>query len=194
MQKLSDLAAISMGLTLRGSVDDLPTGPVRLLQLRDVDIGGKIAETGLASVEADPSYERFTARPGDLVFRGRGAGIAAALVSAADGELIIASPLILIRPDPTLVEPAYLAWALTAPPAQRHYAQFMQGTSITGVGVRDLSELSIDLPDLATQRKIAALVALQRQEAELLQRLASARSRLIDGLIHQLVTDSHQKG
>lgn len=116
--------------------------------------------------------------------------MAVALMPPHEGVVVVAAPLILIRPDPGLVDPGYLVWALRTSRAQQHFALHARGTSVIGVGKRDLETLQIPLPDLPTQHRIAAVVALQQREADLLRRLQATRQQLIDSLLASKVDNS----
>lgn len=192
MPKLRDVAVIQTGLTLRGRPEILPSGSVRLMQLGDVDVSGLIHFEKMAAVEPQPKFERFQVNEGDLVFRGR-AGISVVVVPKHHEEVVVVSPLIIIRPFRNVVEPEYLAWFLKSPKAHRHYARHMQGTSITGVGKKELETLEIDLPDLETQRKITKLLALQRKEEELLQRYQLVRKKVVDAVINRLIVNKNER-
>lgn len=187
MAALRGIASIQTGATLRDRPKANPQGPVRLMQLGDVGPQGEISLSDLPFVEREPGFDRCILASGDLVFRGRGAGIAAAVVPPHEGEIVVALPLIIIRPEQQVVDPGYLAWVIGSPLSQRHFAMHMRGTGIVGVGKRDLETLEIDLPDLETQRKIAALVSLQRREAQLIDLHQDLRRQLLDSLLTTMV-------
>lgn len=183
MPKLQEVATIVTGLTLRQRTADQFGGSIRLLQLGDVDPSGAISLDNLPAAAPDLVSDRLVARAGDLVFRPRGAGIAVGVMPEHTGKVLVVSPLILIQPNRDIVDPGFLAWSIRGPRAQRHFAAHARGTTIVGIGKRDLEELEIDLPSLDVQRKIAAIVALQQAEADLLERLRTVRAQLIDALL-----------
>jgi hypothetical protein len=180
----SSIASAITGLTLRERPSLSLSAPNALLmQLGDLSADGNILFDRLIPFSADRQAEAFFAKAGDLVFRGRGAGIVAAVMPKTEMPVVIAAPLMIIRPNPQQVDPDYLAWMLTAENARRHYAQRAQGSAIVGVGKRDLENLEIYLPDLQTQKKVAMLKRLQKREALLLERLRRTQGKLIDALI-----------
>lgn len=187
MVTLREVAEIQSGATLRDRPKANPQGPVRLMQLGDVGPEGQISLHDLPSVERESGFDRCIVTPGDLIFRGRGAGIAAVVVPPHEGEIVVALPLILIRPDRQVVDPGYLAWAIGSSPAHRYFARHMRGTGVLGVGKKDLEALIIDLPDLETQRKVAALVSLQRREAQLVHQYQHSRWKLVDQMLTTMV-------
>jgi restriction endonuclease S subunit len=101
----------------------------------------------------EKKFKHFIVKPGDLVFRGRGAGITVAVMPNTALPVIVASPLIIIRPDHKKVDPDYLVWALTNDNARRYYAQYARGSVIVGIGKHDLEKIEIQLPAIQFQKK-----------------------------------------
>ena len=66
----------------------------------------------------------------------------------------------------------YLTWAVNQPDAQRRIHREAQETSLRMVPKTVLEQLDVPLPDPATQRHIAAIHGLARQEGRLLAKLA----------------------
>ncbi|HFR4142342.1 TPA: restriction endonuclease subunit S [Bacillus cereus] len=190
MKRLSELATIHTGLTLRQRPYERSDSNLVLMQLGDLDTDGNIDFENMMSVEADFSYKRYLAEEGDIVFRGRGAGISVGIIPKHECQIAVVAPLILIRPNYNVIEPEYLVWAMNSQNAQRQYSLYIRGTSITGIGKKDLENIEIELPDIPTQRKIANLVRLQEKEKELLNQYQKARKNLIDAIIQERVSKS----
>ena len=182
---LSAIAQIVTGVTLPEKPEIAVVGKANalLMQLGDLDTDGNILFHNALPILMDKSLNRFIMKPHDLVFRGRGAGIVAAVMPETDLPVIAASPLMIIRPEINQVDPAYLAWALTSDHARRHYAIHSRGSAIIGIGKRDLERLEISLPELGIQRKIGKLKHLEIREKQLLARYQKMKSRLLDMLI-----------
>jgi restriction endonuclease S subunit len=185
---LNEVCEIKTGLTLRDEIRPAIQGKYTLLQLGDIELTGQINVSSLILTEGDSSFDKFIVRNGDLIFRGRGAGIAVAQVPN-DGHLyVVASPLIILRPILTLLDPTFLAMMLTSNLAKSHFSKFIQGSSIMGIGVIDLKTFDFPLPDLKFQKIIAAVKTLQKQEQKLLYRLAATKNRIINQEIDKLLT------
>jgi type I restriction enzyme M protein len=192
MVRLKDIASISTGMTFGSKPEPLIGSHVRLMQLGNLDVSGEILFENMIGVAQDDSYEEYFAEEGDLVFRGRGAGIAVAVMPPHQGNVAIVAPLILIRPNRTLIEPGYLAWVLEAPKAQRHYARYAQGTVLMGIGKKDLETVGIDMPSMETQKKLSALVALQKKEEKLLNQYRTVRKQLVSALLCEIIVKSRK--
>ena len=188
-QTLSSIATATTGKTLR----DKPAPVVHenadalLMQLSDLDASGNLQLHTMIPFRQEKRFERFVVAPGDIVFRGRGAGIAAAVISEAALPIVVVSPLMIIRPNRSKVAPEYLAWLLTTENARRHYAQHLQGSTIIGIGKRDLETLEISLPPLQTQQRIGTLIRLQAQESQLIAQYQTARAKLLNAQISKSI-------
>lgn len=182
---LGNIADIYTGATLREKPSEATARErdALLMQLGDLDTIGNIQTHTMLPVELQAQFDKFVARMGDIVFRGRGAGIVAAVMPETTLPVVVASPLIIIRPDIRKVDPDYLVWALTADHARRFYAEHSRGSSIVGIGKRDLDLLEIDLPSLDIQKKIAQLKKLEVEEQHLLTRYQKAKARLVEAMI-----------
>ena len=98
-------------------------------------------------------------------------------------------PLMILRPDPQLLSGAYLAWAINQEPAQRHFEEEAQGTSLRMVSRTTLENLKIAVPDFETQQRILQIDALAEQERELAQQLTLKHYELI----HRVLVERAQE-
>ena len=117
-------------------------------------------------------------RGGEVIFRSRGEpNTAATVCTSLEEPAAVLLPLIIIRPDPTMVHPEYLAWAINLPETQRRLDTEARGTVLRMIPMTALKRLEIPLPDLDTQRRIGTIHALARREGSLLRELADCRER-----------------
>jgi hypothetical protein len=189
--RLEQIADLLTGLTPRQT----PGSPVRaqslrLLSLSDVSPSGEVVSSVPRWVEPSPAYRRYAVNPGDLLFRGRGGGFAAALVPDLGSEAAASAPLVIIRPGPE-VDPAYLAWVLNSPAAHTHYARAARGSALPAIGATELAMLAIPLPPRDVQLRIAEIASLARQEAALEQKLIELRARRIDRVLQLAANDAN---
>ncbi len=190
MKCLSSIATAITGITLRDkpSTQQPESAEAFLMQLGDLGVGtGAIQLDSMIPVQLEPQYKRFIAKPGDLVFRGRGAGIAAAVVPETHFPVVVVSPLIIIRINSAIVDAEFLAWFLMTENARRHYAEHTQGSAITGIGKRYLETLVIPLPPLQTQQKIGRFMRIQSHETQLIARYQTARTKLFNAQISKSI-------
>lgn len=177
---LSEVADLLTGYTFRRPPGP-PTGEatVRVLSLGDVSPDGRVLSDSPARfIEPQPGLGRYSIRPGDLLFRGRGGGFAAAQAPDVEGPTAVAAPLVIVRPHG--IESGYLAWALNRPAAHAFYAVAARGTALPAIGAKELSMIPIPLPPLHVQRRIAEIWRLADDQARLEHRLSDLRKIAID--------------
>ena len=181
---LSQVCTIQTGFTARERLDPVEHGNVLVLQLRDVAPNGTIDFHNLTRIQLDRVPEKYLVQSGDVVFRSRGESTTAAVI---DSQLPLPAlavlPLIILRPDPQALSSAYLAWVINQGPAQRHFEENAQGTSLRMVSRSSLDTLPLAVPSLEMQQSILRIDALAERERELAQQLTHARRELICRLL-----------
>lgn len=186
--QLSKFCHIQTGLTLNKSLICNNSNSFRasLIQLGDISSDGLYQESRLEKLDFDETAKKFVVQEGDLVFRGRGASIASAVISKTEIPIVVASPLIIIKPDLLRVDPNYLSWFLTSKSARKFFSTNSQGSVIVGVGKRDLMQMPISLPLIKTQKKIGNLKKLLKKEEDLLLKLSTAKEQFIESILEDL--------
>ena len=174
---LKNICSISVGMTLRGKPVAVVDGRFRLIQLGDIDGQGRIFIDTTLQANGDDSFERFRVHKGDIVFKGRGATLSAALVKE-ESNLVAVAPLIIVRPNNRIIQPEYLAWVMNAPSSQEYFAKFLQGSSISGVNKVDLEALPVPLPPPGIQNAIAETHVLHSREKEIVSKIQELKSRM----------------
>lgn len=192
---LSSLCTIQSGFTARGRLDPAEHGNVLALQLRDVPPSGDILFNNLTRIQLDPVPEKYLLRTGDVVFRSRGERTTAAVIDASFLVPALAVlPLMILRPHPHVLSGAYLAWIINQEPAQRHFEESAQGTSLRMVSRSSLEDLKIAVPSIETQQRILQLDAMAQRERGLAEQLTMKRHELIRRLLVERATKSNKAG
>lgn len=193
--RLGELCDIHSGYTARGRLEPIPEGGMPAIQLRDVGSQGGVSGSSLQRYDLADLSDRYLVRGGEVIFRSRGEPNTAAVVGAELSEpAAVIVPLIIMRPDQERVLPAYLAWAINQPDAQRKLGSEAQGTSLRMVPKTVLERLDIPLPDLKTQHRIAAMDALARREGGLLRELADRRGQFNSLILSERARLAQQQG
>jgi hypothetical protein len=162
-----------MGYTARSRLEPASEGGVLALQLRDLTADGDISFQTLSRVELPDPSERYMVGSGDVVFRSRGERTTATAIDESMNQQAVAIlPLIILRPNQSIITPQFLAWSINLPASQRHLDSSAQGGSMRMVPKSALDDLRIDVPDLSTQRRIVAAANLAKREAALAASLA----------------------
>lgn len=182
--KLSELCAIQTGYTARARLDPLEIGGVRVVQLRDLQGNEAYDPADALTYGLEGSLERYRTGAGDVLFRSRGErNEAVAIEPEAQESAVAIMPLMILRPDKTRIDPAYLAWFINQSSAQRHFDECAQGSRLRMIPKPCLEALEVPLPDLATQLRIVALDALAKRERTLLTALADKRAALSSSIL-----------
>jgi len=189
METLATLSDIQIGYTARGRLEPMDGG-VRAIQLRDTSPEGGTGSEPIARFRLDDIPDRYWVRSGDVVFRSRGdRNTAAALGPEFDEPAVAVMPLVILRARQDVL-PEYLAWYLNQPEAQRHFDRGARGTGIRMIPMSCLSELEVPIPDLETQRAIAAIDTLAQREFLLASRLAEKRRQLLSASLLRAAHES----
>ena len=181
-RRLRSIADIRLGYQFRGRVEDDPAGTHRLIQIRDFDEAKTLDASNLARVMPKRDPEPTLARPGDVLFLSRGHHLWATTLEAPPTGAIISGYFLIVRPTEGGVLSGYLAWYLNQAPFQRALREFVRGSHMPLVSLRDFRELTVQVPPVATQEAIVALDELHRREADLRQQIDQKRSMMVNAI------------
>ena len=186
MIHLEQIAEVRLGHPFRGAVPVDPAGNERVIQSRDLaDAHGVIAGP-LARTQMDKPDERTRALANDVLLQSRGNHFQAARVGDGAENAIVASPLYLVRPDPTRADAAFLVLLLNADLLQAQLRAAATGSYILQVPAGAIRSLELPLPPLEIQRVLAELGALADEEARLAAALAAQHTARLLALAHRL--------
>lgn len=180
--RLADICEVQTGYTVRTGLRETKAGGVPAIQQRDLQGENEFDPTGLPLYGLGPSFDRYWARPGDVLFRSRGDRSTAVLISEnAKAGAIAVLPLMILRPDRERVAPAYLAWFINQPQSQRYFDKCaQQNTTMRMIPKACLDDLDVAVPDLASQRLIVQIDELARRERDLMHQLADKKQKLTE--------------
>lgn len=173
--RLADVCEIQTGYTARSRLEPTGDGGVPAIQLRDLHGEEEFDPTGLPRYALGGGFDRYWAGPGDVLFRSRGEQNTATLIAADAKAAVAVLPLMVLRPKLGLLDPAYLAWSINQPLAQRYFDSCARGTRLRMIPKPCLEDLEVTLPDLATQRRVVEIDRLSRREGELMALLAEKK-------------------
>lgn len=170
--------------------DGIPT-----VQLRDVPASGVLDPARLTRVHVEAVPEKYLVGAGDVLFRSRGeSNTACALDDRFQEPALAMLPLYILRPNPGVVLPKFVAWAVNQPRAQRHFDRFARGTNMRMIPRAAFADLEVTLPGLNVQRSVVALDALARRERTLSIRAAEKRRRLYSRILEDLAAEPVSSG
>ena len=172
-QRLADICEVQTGYTVKTRMEPIADGGIPAIQLRDLSGEVDFDPAGLPSYPLPMSFDRYSARPGDLLFRSRGDRNTAVVVSPnCTSAAVAVLPLLVLRPKRDLIDPRYLAWFINQPASQAYFDKYAHGQTLKMVPKACLDDLQVAVPDLHTQQLIVQVDALARREHTLTQQLA----------------------
>ncbi|MCQ2051736.1 MAG: restriction endonuclease subunit S [Bacteroidaceae bacterium] len=131
--------------------------------VRTPNIGrGRLIYSGMHRV-CEEVYNRRNARAipqtNDLIFaREATAGNVALLIQESE-KVCLGQRTVLIRPNASLVNPAFLTYYLLAPEQQYKLLSTANGATVAHVNMPTIRNLKLSLPDLPTQHRIATILS-----------------------------------
>lgn len=175
--------SIERGASMRASdLDDLTTREdTGLYFLRLADISdGSISDDLPHLKSVEPSTEKQQLRSGDLILSKNGAPFKVAVADVPDGRTILANGnLYIIRLDTKRVDPYFVAAFLASEDGKRSLECMVVGTTIPSLPLRNLRNVQVPVPDMETQRHVAARYRANLDQISVLKiRLDSARAAL----------------
>lgn len=187
--QLGEVSTIRSGHPFRSKVEHTPEAwDYYVLQLKDVQkdqfLDLSQADQALINEKKPPQ----TLQRGDVLLRGRGGYYFAALFDKDIPNVVAAGQFFILSPRRDRLEPAYLSWYLNEPQAQQYLDKNQSGTNIPMITKRTISELTIPLPPLETQRKIAAIHQCWLEEKQITEQLLSNRERMVRGICQQFIS------
>ena len=189
---LKDIADIRSGYTFRGKAKELKGSGIRILQIKDVRENLVIDGTSLTEIEWPGKSNIPTIKQGEIAIVARGITNNAALMES-NATVVPSNQLLVLSIKSDSVVPEYLCWWLNRPSTQTILAGQHVGTSIPSLSKKELSHLSIPVPEIATQRKILNLYRLQAQEKVLYEQLQKNREVMLEGIFQQLLANGETK-
>ena len=130
--------------------------------VRTPNIGkGRLVYDGIHRVCEDV-YNKRNARAipqeNDLIFAREATAGNVALIQKGE-KVCLGQRTVLIRPNQEMVNPAFLTYFLLAPKQQYNLLSTANGATVAHVNLPTIRNLKIDLPELSTQHRIAAILS-----------------------------------
>lgn len=190
---LNQLAQIKAGLTFRGRLSTYPDGYTGVIQASAINSAGGVDISSLPRIEINKLAADNLVQSGDLIFCPRGTeGNDIYLAEKIKDEVVISTPLLLIRPDQSKVLSEYIKWYLEQPEALRQMNQYSVGTVIRKVGKKTLEQVTMPTPSLERQSAIVKVMELEKKEQQLLTQLREKRKQLISDFLMQIALEKIQ--
>jgi type I restriction enzyme S subunit len=139
------------------------------------------------SKETHRNWKKSALQAGDVVMVRVGYPGTACVIPEGLGDINAAS-LVIVRPNPDLLDSHFLCYVLNSPWGKAQIKNRLVGAAQQVLNTRTAAELEIPAPPLLTQRKIAAILSLVYNSIEKSDEVITQTQRLKKGLMQQLFT------
>jgi hypothetical protein len=187
--KLSEIASIQVGYTIRTSLEPSAAGDALLVQMKDVSDQEFVETSTVTRIDFGPIRDAHQLLPGDLVFRSRGTKVASALIPELEMPTLVAAPLFRIRLESEAVDPRYLNWFINSV-GQSHLGARSEGSDLKMVSIQSLKDLEVAVPSRKRQADIVQLASLVREEAWILASILQKRSKLVSSCLARAIQEN----
>ena len=165
--------------------------------VRTPNIGkGRLIYNGMHRV-SEEVYNQRNARAvpqeDDLIFAREAPAGNVALIQKGE-KVCLGQRTVLIRPDKTKVDPAYLTYTLLAPKQQYNLLSTANGATVAHVNLPTIRNLKLDIPNIETQHCIAAILSRYDSLIENYQKQIKLLEEAAQRLYKEWFVDLHFPG
>jgi hypothetical protein len=179
-RKLTDIANIQLGYQFRKRLEPVESGTNKVIQIRDFDQNLVLLKEALSWVRIDKPADPYLVSKGDVLFLSRGHKNWAVPIVDDFRDTITVSHFFVLRIKNADVMPEYLAWYINQTPAQEYlHSNARHGTHMPLIPLSAFKGLTVEVPEMETQKKIVELSKLMDKEKQLLNELQEKKSLLI---------------
>jgi hypothetical protein len=176
--QISELATVRSGYHFRGKVEPVRDGEFRVIQIKDFDAEHTFHPESLDRVNPDRDGRPHLISKGDVLFLSRGHKRFASAITRGQILTIAPSYFYIVRMTDQRILPEYLAWYMNQAPFQEELANLATGTHMPFVSLEEFRKLTVPVPIIEIQSKIAALYALSRREQRLIRDIEDRRAKI----------------
>lgn len=190
---LTDIALVKAGHPFRGTIPEHTEGNAHVVQIRDIDNDGFILWDQLIQTMITGRKSPDWLQAGDVLFAARGQRNIAACVDKVDTPTVCAAHYFLIQiRQPSTILPEFLAWQLNQEKAKRYFSQSAEGSAQVSIRKTVLESTPLLIPTIKEQHAIVALDSKAKQEKQVLNALIDNRTRQMQAIARQLLTDTQK--
>lgn len=192
--KISDVARIEPGFSTKGAVVHDPDGTHQVIMGKHLVPGEPYyyePEHELR-ISLDRPVDKYLLEPGDILFMSRGVSSYPVVLKEIPQPAIAPATFCAIRTKQG-VDPDYLAWVMCQDPFQEQLRNIRTGSGTLMFSKSGLEYLTVPVPPLETQKKIARFSELMQRERKLRRELRVEAERLQMALGRKIllsITDS----
>lgn len=191
-KRLSDLAQVTTGYPFREKVLAEDEGDLAVLQIKDLGIDGHLDLAGALRIRGEAVHERHRLQANDILLQSRGV-TNRAVVFEGTVRAIAALGLLVVRPLPEVIKPAFLYWFLNHPKTQARLQDLSRGSTVSFIAKTDVEDFPIPTPPIELQEQVITVDRVRRHEKRLTADLDRLRGEYIDNLMWQAAASEPTK-
>lgn len=190
--RIEDCADVRPGFSAKSAIENDPKGTLQVITAQHIAKGEVYRYDKDHSLLITPPkfYEKYLVTAGDILFMSRGISNHAVLIESVPDPTIAPLSFFIMRPKQNVLS-EYLVWYLNQDMMKGKLNEIRSGAGTPMISSKEFRELSIPLPPLATQKKIAVLWRLQMHEKQVLQQRANETDRLNQAIGRALFSNSN---
>lgn len=191
--RIMDCAGVLPGFSTQGALRDEPGGTYQVIMGKHLTQGNPYSykKEDRLRIKSERDLGRYVLKSGDILYLSRGAVTYPILIEEIPEPTVAPVTFFILSPKPNIV-PAYLVWCLEQPQAEAQLAALRTGAGTPTIPRKGFMEITIPLPDMATQHRIADFWRLHYRERELRKQLLDETTRLYC-LVGQRIFDGRIK-
>lgn len=176
--RIMDCAEVLPGFSTQGALRDELGGTHQVVMGKHLMQGEPYVykEEDRLRIIPERDISKYELNTGDILYMSRGITTYPVLIDSVPEPTAAPSTFFILRVRPNIV-PAYLVWCLEQPASEALLAGFRTGAGTPTIPRKGFMEITIPLPDKATQHRIADLWRLQNRERLLRRQLLDETMR-----------------
>lgn len=180
IKSLVTYGGIFSGYSFRGKISADIDGKLQVIQLKDIENDYTEIGNECIFIKRHKVKDKYYLKQGDILFTSKGANNYAIVYNPnGDIESVASSAFFVLRIDQEKAIPNYVAWFINQKKVQKYLESQATGTYTTSINRETIENISILLPSIEQQNKIAEIASLASKEQNLYTQLIENRSRLI---------------
>lgn len=181
---------VRAGHTFRGKAEDGSRNDgYKVVQIKDIREGG-VDFSVLPFAAVEPGKAKNILRSDDILIPLRGNRIEAVLLELPSDLSVITTNQVAILGAPREgVKSAYICWYLNSSEGHSQISRLKVGSVISNIGLKDLSDLLVPLPNPDTQTKIAKAYKNWICQKQILESLTRNGEEILGAFCTQLLRE-----
>ncbi len=185
--KLSQIAYIRQGYQFRKSIENVPSGDIKVIQMADIIDNYSVNWSHLFHVHEENINPLHFLKDNDILFCSRGINNYNIVLEKVSNPMIAVSQFLVIKTDDNAVNPGYLSWYLNQPEAMAYFKKNTLTSTVPLINKSTLNEMMIPLPSLQEQKIIAEINKLSIKEKDLIDLINDKRKIMINQILRQRI-------